>query len=226
MIREIVLDTETTGFKPTDGHKIVEIGCVELINHLPTGKTFHHYLNPKRDVPIDAYNVHGLSAEFLQQFLTFEEVAQEFLDFIKNDPLIIHNAPFDMAFLNFELKAIEREIINQNKIIDTLRMAKKKFPGSPASLDALCRRFKVDNTSRTKHGALIDCELLAEVYLELIEGRQVSFNLELKKEEILNEPARCFPGKKDRIPRNFPPKKEELEQHRFLIDNYILPNKK
>jgi DNA polymerase-3 subunit epsilon len=223
MTREIVLDTETTGFKPKDGHKIVEIGCVELVNHLPTGKTFHHYLNPKRDVPIDAYNVHGLSTEFLRQFPTFEEIAEEFLDFIQDDPLIIHNAPFDLSFLNFELEVIKRSPLNQNEIIDTLRVAKKKFPGSPASLDALCRRFKVDNTSRTKHGALIDCELLAEVYLELLGGRQASFNLEQK--EVVDKPISFSYEKKDRKQRSFPPTQEELEAHQFLIDTYIIKSK-
>jgi len=227
MIREIILDTETTGFKPEAGHKIVEIACVELINHLPTGRTFHHYLNPKRDVPIDAYNVHGLSTEFLKQFLTFEEIVEEFLDFIQKDVLIIHNAPFDLSFLNFELQTVECDIIKHNKIIDTLKIARQKFPGSPASLDALCRRFKIDNKSRTKHGALIDCELLAEVYLELIGGRQISFNLEKKEEKPVDEIKPVyFSEKKNREPRIFLPSPDELRAHKEMMETHILSNKR
>lgn len=178
MTREIVLDTETTGFEPSEGHRIVEIGCVELDGLLPTGKTFHVYINPQRDMPTGAYEVHGLSAEFLSGFPVFEAHVEAFLDFIGDAPLVIHNASFDMKFINAELATVGRPILPQSRAIDTLAMARKAFPGSPASLDALCRRFGIDNASRTLHGALLDSELLAEVYLELRGGRQPGFGLD------------------------------------------------
>lgn len=171
-MREIVLDTETTGFEPSEGHRIVEIGAVELYNHMPTGRTYHQYINPQRDMPVEAFNVHGLSEEFLRPFPVFREVGQAFLDFVGDARLVIHNAAFDIKFLNYELGKVGLTHLSWDQVTDTLIMARKKFPGSPASLDALCRRFGVDNSAREKHGALLDSEILAEVYLELIGGRQ------------------------------------------------------
>jgi len=171
-MREIVLDTETTGLDPTTGDRIVEIGCIELINRLPTENMFHVYINPERDMPKQAEAVHGLSAQRLAGEPKFAEIADDFLAFIGDAPLIIHNASFDMKFINAELKQIGKAVLPFDRAIDTLAMARKKFPGAPASLDALCRRFGVDNTNRDLHGALIDSELLAAVYLELSGGRQ------------------------------------------------------
>ena len=171
-MREIVLDTETTGFEPNEGDRIVEIGAVELLNHLPTGRTYHQYINPQRSMPEGAFSVHGLSVEFLSDKPVFKDIAQELIDFIGNSKIVIHNAAFDMKFLNAELGWASRQLLPKDQAIDTLAMARRKFPGSPASLDALCRRFSVDNTSRTLHGALLDSEILAKVYLELVGGRQ------------------------------------------------------
>lgn len=176
-MREIVLDTETTGFEPSEGHRIVEIGAVELFNHMPTGRTYHQYINPERPMPKEAFEVHGLGDDFLRDKPLFHNIAQAFLDFIGDAMLVIHNASFDMKFLNAELKAANFATLPNDRAIDTVLMARKKFPGSPASLDALCRRFGVDNSAREKHGALLDSEILAEVYLELIGGRQPDFAL-------------------------------------------------
>lgn len=176
-MREIVLDTETTGFEPSEGHRLVEIGCVELLNHMPTGRVYHQYINPKRDMPKDAFEVHGISEEFLADKPVFERVGQEFLDFVQEATLVIHNASFDMKFLNAELGWAGLRTLPMSQALDTLAIARKKFPGSPASLDALCRRFGIDNSAREKHGALLDSEILAEVYLELIGGRQPGFML-------------------------------------------------
>ncbi len=172
-MREIVFDTETTGMDPATGDRIVEIGCVELENHLPTGRTYHQYINPERDVPAEAAAVHGLTEEKLKDEPVFAEIVGDFLDFIGDDAkLIAHNAAFDMKFVNAEIKTLGFPKINDKRVIDTLMIARKKFPGSPANLDALCRRFHIDNSNRTLHGALLDSELLAEVYLELLGGRQ------------------------------------------------------
>ena len=171
-MREIVLDTETTGFEPNDGDRIVEIGAVELFNHLPTGRTYHQYINPQRNMPEGAFGVHGLSEEFLSDKPVFKAIAQDFIDFIGDSKLVIHNASFDMKFLNAELGWVNRSLLPKSQAVDTLAVARRKYPGSPASLDALCRRFGIDNSSRTLHGALLDSEILAEVYLELIGGRQ------------------------------------------------------
>lgn len=176
-LREIVFDTETTGFEPGEGHRLVEMGGVELENHLPTGRTFHVYLNPERDVPADAVRIHGLTTEFLKDKPTFTEKVGEFLDFIGDATLVIHNAEFDMKFVNAELKAAGFKPLSMSRVIDTLPMARKKYPGQPANLDALCRRFKIDNSNRKLHGALLDAELLAEVYLEMLGGRQHGFGL-------------------------------------------------
>jgi len=176
-MREIVLDTETTGFEPTEGHRIVEIGAVELFNHLPTGRTYHQYINPERAMPKEAFEVHGLGDDFLRDKPVFKAVGQAFLDFIGDAKLVIHNAAFDMKFLNAELQWAGLPGLPNDRAVDTLMIARKRFPGSPASLDALCRRFGVDNSSREKHGALLDSEILAEVYLELVGGRQPDFGL-------------------------------------------------
>lgn len=171
-MREIVLDTETTGFEPTEGHRIVEIGAVELFNSLPTGRTYHQYINPQRLMPKEAFEVHGLGDDFLRDKPLFAAVGQAFLDFVGDARLVIHNAAFDIKFLNHELQQVGLPALTWDRVTDTLTMARQKFPGSPASLDALCRRFGVDNSAREKHGALLDSEILAEVYLELIGGRQ------------------------------------------------------
>lgn len=176
-MREIVLDTETTGLDPKDGHRIVEIGCIELVNYVPTNATYHCYINPERSMPSEAEEVHGLTEDFLADKPVFELVADDFLAFIESAPLVIHNARFDIGFLNAELKRLDRPVISMDRAIDTVDLARRKFPGAPASLDALCRRFDIDNSSRTKHGALLDAELLADVYLELIGGRQPGFEL-------------------------------------------------
>jgi DNA polymerase-3 subunit epsilon len=176
-MREIVLDTETTGLDPASGHRVVEIGCVELINHVASGQVFHRYINPERDMPDEAYAVHGLSEEFLSGHPLFAEIVDEFLDFVGDSRLVIHNADFDMKFLNWELTLLQRPTLGRDRALDTVQMARKRFPGSPASLDALCKRFAIDNSARSRHGALLDAELLAEVYLELIGGREPSLSL-------------------------------------------------
>src|SRR5690554_2170741 len=177
-MREIVLDTETTGFEPQEGHRIVEIGAVELLNHLPTGRTFHAYMNPQRPMPTEAFDVHGLGDEFLRDKPLFTHIVDEFLAFIGEEArLVIHNASFDMRFLNAELHWCKRKPLAPQRALDTLAIARKRFPGSPCSLDALCRRYGIDNSARTKHGALLDSEILAEVYLELMGGRQPDFAL-------------------------------------------------
>lgn len=176
MTREIVLDTETTGLSPVNGDRIVEIGCVELINHIPTGQHYHVYLNPERDMPEEAFRVHGLSAEFLSDKPKFAEVADDFLAFIGDGTLVIHNAPFDMGFLNHELEQLRRPRLT-NKVIDTVMVARERHPGARVSLDALCKHYGIDNSKRTLHGALLDSEILADVYLELIGGRQVGLAL-------------------------------------------------
>jgi len=170
-MREFVLDTETTGLDPSDGHRIVEIACIELVNHMPSGRVFHRHVNPERDMPEEAYAVHGLSAEFLATHQPFAAVADEFLAFVGDGRLIIHNAEFDLKFINSELRRLGKEALTC-AIEDTLALARRRYPGAQASLDALCRRFEIDLSARTKHGALLDCELLAAVYLELIGGRQ------------------------------------------------------
>src|SRR6056297_255629 len=176
-MREIVLDTETTGFEPDQGDRIVEIGAVELFNHVPTGNTYHQYINPERGMPQEAFEVHGLGDDFLRDKPVFSSIAQAFVEFIGDAKLVIHNAAFDMKFLNAELSWVRRAAIPMDQAIDTLAIARRRFPGSPASLDALCRRFGIDNSSRTLHGALLDSEILAEVYLELIGGKQPDFAL-------------------------------------------------
>jgi DNA polymerase-3 subunit epsilon len=176
-MREIVLDTETTGLDPAQGHRLVEVGCIELLNRIPTGAVFHAYLNPERDMPAEAFAIHGLSSDFLKGHRRFADVVDEFLVFIGDAPLVIHNAGFDHGFLNAELKRTERALIARERLVDTLLLARRKHPAGPNRLDDLCARYGIDNSRRTKHGALLDAEILAEVYLELIGGRQAQLGL-------------------------------------------------
>ena len=177
-MREIVLDTETTGIDPKDGHRIIEIGALELVNHMPTGEQLHIYINPEREIDAGAVAVHGLTNDFLDDKPLFADIADQFLTFIGADPLVIHNAPFDMGFINAELEKLGRTALPMDRAIDTLTMARRKFPGAQANLNALCRRFEIDNTHRDLHGALIDADLLASVYIELLGGRQPDLSLE------------------------------------------------
>jgi DNA polymerase-3 subunit epsilon len=214
-MREIILDTETTGLSPGDGHRLVEIGCLELINLIPTGRTYQQYINPERDIPPEATAIHGITNDFLSDKPVFSEVAEEFLAFIGESRLVIHNANFDMKFLNAELGKINYPKLKFSRTLCTMMMAREKFPGSPANLDALCRRFKVDNSGRVHHGALLDSELLAEVYLELKGGRQTSLNLIAAKKKQSSdtiEKARPY-----REPRVFSPTPQELELHEELL---------
>ena len=176
---EVILDTETTGLSTIEKHRIVEIGCIELDNQIPTNKIFHQYINPQRSVSEDAYKVHGYSDEFLSDKKTFSEIFEDFLNFIKNKKIIIHNAPFDLSFLNYELKLINQKPINKENVIDTLEIARSKYPGSQNSLDALCKRFNIDNSKREKHNALIDCHLLKEIYINLVDQKAPKLNLEI-----------------------------------------------
>jgi DNA polymerase III subunit epsilon len=213
MQREVVLDTETTGLDPDAGHRIVEVAGLELVNHLPTGRTFHSYVNPQRDVPEEAFRVHGLSAEFLREYPVFAEVVDPLLEFLQDSPLVIHNAAFDVRFLNAELTRHGREPFAPDRAVDSLLLAQRRFPGAPNSLDALCRRFAVDNAARTLHGALLDCELLAEVYLHLIGGRQTMLGLD--------RPGAGAPGRgAARVPRParpHAPSAEELAAHAAFL---------
>lgn len=216
-MREIVLDTETTGFKADEGDRLVEIGCIELVNHIPTGRHYHVYINPERAMPEEAFKVHGLSDEFLKDKPVFAAVAQEFCDFIGEDPLVIHNAQFDLGFLNAELARLAGfPHIAMERAIDTVRLARQKFPGAQASLDALCKRFNIDNSARVKHGALLDAELLAEVYLELIGGRQqgLGFTGSADGETILAAQAPRGPA---RPPRPHAATPEELAAHAAFV---------
>ena len=175
---EIILDTETTGLSVSEKHRIVEIGCIELENQIPTKKIFHEYINPQRKVSDDAFKIHGYSDKFLSDKKTFKEIAENFLNFIKDKKIIIHNAAFDLSFLNYELKLINKQKIEKNTIIDTLEIARQKFPGVQNSLDALCKRFHIDNKKREKHNALLDCQLLKEVYINLLDQKEPKLNLE------------------------------------------------
>jgi DNA polymerase III subunit epsilon len=176
-VREIVLDTETTGLDPFQGHRMVEIGCIELVNRIPSGQSFHRYLNPERDVPPEAVAIHGLSGDFLKDKPFFAEIAEELVAFIGDAPLIAHNAVFDLGFLNAELERAGKMLLQRERVVDTLLLARRKYPGAPNRLDDLCVRYRIDNSHRTKHGALLDAELLAEVYLELIGARQAQLVL-------------------------------------------------
>ncbi len=221
-MREIVLDTETTGLSPAEGHRIIEIGALEMINHVPTGQTFHIYINPERDIDPDAMAVHGITNERVANERVFADIAEDFLNFIQDDPLVIHNAPFDMGFINAELEKCGRQALPKDRAIDTLVMARKKFPGGQASLDALCRKFGIDNTHRELHGAMIDTDLLADVYIELLGGKQPGLSLTANSEQQIamsshtNAPEA---GKEKRAARAFPPSTDEIKAHQqFIID--------
>jgi DNA polymerase III subunit epsilon len=222
-MREIVIDTETTGLEPGDGHRLVEIGALELVNHVPTGRIFHSYLNPDRDMPADARLVHGLTAAFLGEQPRFAEVVEDFLAFLDPDradgieptQLVIHNSAFDVAFLNYELGRLGLPRVDLGRrVVDTLELARQRFAGAPASLDALCRRFNVDATARIRHGALLDAELLAEVYLALIGGRQPDLGLVAARAERVTVPIR---GRVPRAPRPHAPTPEELAAHQAFL---------
>ncbi len=209
---EVVLDTETTGLSVAKGHRIVEIGCIELKDHLPTSKTFHCYLNPQRKVSEDAMKVHGYTDEFLSDKRIFKDVANDFLSFIENKRLVIHNAEFDISHLNNELKLIGRNTINKENVIDTLDIAREKYPGSQISLDALCKRFRIDNSRRKFHTALIDCELLSKVYINLIDQKE-------PKLEFISEDLRSLNQNKETnyCKRIIGPTLEEIENHKIFM---------
>ncbi len=217
-MREIVLDTETTGLDPAAGDRIVEIGALELVNHMPTGRTFHHYINPERPMPQEAFAVHGLSSAFLSDKPVFAAIEEDFLAFVAEDRLVIHNAAFDMKFLNAELARLGRPALPMTRAIDTLDLARRRFPGALNSLDALCRRFGVDNSNRKLHGALLDSELLAEVYLELIGGRQPGLTLGAAgpADAAAAGPADWTPPRR---PKPLPPRLTEAEAdaHRAFV---------
>ncbi len=220
-MREIVFDTETTGLDPFQGDRIVEIGCVELVNHVPTGNVYHQYINPERSMSEEVVAVHGLTEEFLSDKPTFREIADDFLAFIGSDStLIAHNAPFDMKFLNAELSWVGKELLSFDRVIDTVVLAKKRFPGSRVNLNELCKKFHIDNSARTFHGALLDSELLAEVYLELIGGRQPGLVLEKKNESIQSfqsvEDVKSL-AKEYKEPRSFSATADEIEQHTEFV---------
>lgn len=211
-MREIVVDTETTGLDPRAGHRMVEIACLELSHHVPTGRSFHSYCNPEREMPEEAFAIHGLSADFLSGQPRFAEIADELLLFLGSDPLVIHNAEFDLAFLNAELERIGREPLGSS-LIDTLALARRRFPGAPASLDALCRRFQIDLSDRERHGAEIDCSLLANVYLELLGGRQPGLDLVPLRPSVSAPASASAPH----APRTHAPSEDELAAHRELV---------
>ncbi|MFQ5972849.1 MAG: DNA polymerase III subunit epsilon [Alphaproteobacteria bacterium] len=212
-MREIILDTETTGLDPSAGHRVVEIGCVEVFQGIPTGATFQTYVNPERDMPDEAFQVHGLSREFLAKQPTFAEIAQDFLDFIGGATLVIHNAAFDISFLNAELDRLGLPMLKFERTVDTIAIAKRRFPGAQVSLDALCRRFEIDSSARTKHGALLDAELLADVYLELVGGRQRHLEFATTDRAAARGSAR----RKSLSPRPHAPSEAELAAHAQLL---------
>lgn len=218
-MREIILDTETTGLDLKMGHRLVEIGAVELMNHTPTGVNYQTYINPERDVDPGAQEIHGLTTEFLKQQPTFSDISAEFINFLSDSTLIIHNAPFDLGFINMELSNLGLASIHSERVIDTLLLARKKFPGAQASLDALCRRFSIDNRHRDLHGALVDAALLADVYIELIGGKEPTLGLSATKPKMVAaDTTRVY-----REPRSFPASEEELELHRAFVETLVNP---
>jgi|TARA_Y100000782_G_C10077863_1_gene220713 DNA polymerase-3 subunit epsilon len=220
---EVILDTETTGLSIIEKHRIVEIGCIELENQIPTNKIFHEYLNPQRSVSEDAYKIHGYSDDFLSDKKTFSEIAESFLKFIKDKKIIIHNAAFDLSFLNYEFRLINQKAINKNNIIDTLEIARLKYPGSQNSLDALCKRFNIDNSKREKHNALIDCQLLKEVYINLVDQKEPKLNL--VNAEIFDLKFKDNLIKKNNNSRNIvKPSSVELELHRNYLKYHLQKN--
>ena len=220
---EVILDTETTGLSIIEKHRIVEIGCIELENQIPTNKIFHEYLNPQRTVSEDAYKVHGYSDKFLSNKKTFSEIAKNFLNFIKDKKIIIHNAVFDLSFLNYELKLINKKTIDKNKIIDTLEIARQKYPGSSNSLDSLCKRFNIDNSKREKHNALVDCQLLREVYINLVDQKEPRLNL--KNIEIFDLKLKDNPNiNNNNAKKVIKPTSEELELHKSFLKYHLQKN--
>ena len=220
---EVILDTETTGLSTAHNHRIVEIGCIELKNQIPTNKIFHEYLNPQRSVSEEAKKIHGYSDEFLSDKKNFSEIADNFLNFIKDKKIIIHNAAFDLSFLNYELKLINKKEININNIVDTLEIARQKYPGTQNSLDALCKRFNVDNSKREKHSALTDCQLLREVYINLIDQKEPKLNLE--SAQILDLKFKDNLVKKNNDSRKVVrPSSVELELHRNYLKYHLQKN--
>ena len=217
-MNEIFLDTETTGLSFKDGHRIVEIACVETKDLIPTGKIFHKLINPKRDVPLEAFQVHGFSEEFLKDKETFDQVADEFLSFVKNKKIIIHNASFDLGFLDGELSFNKKEKIDKKLVIDSLEVARNKFPGTSNSLDALCKRFNVDLSRRTKHNALLDCELLREVYINLLDVKEPKFNLSNNSSESNNIKSKDYNKTVLKISAN------ELEKHSDFLKSELKKN--
>ena len=215
-MREIVFDTETTGFEPSEGHRIVEIACLELVNQIPTGRRKQYYLNPERDMPEAAFRIHGLSEEFLRDKPKFAEIADALMDFIGDAPLVAHNAEFDMRFLNAELALLKRTTVPLDRATDTVRLARSKFPGAPVSLDALCKRFAIDNTQRTLHGALLDAQLLAEVYLQLLGGPQTGLSLTNAAEEAARAALNVV-GRIIRPARPHAASAEELAAHAAFV---------
>ena len=220
---EVILDTETTGLSTAEKHKIVEIGCVELNDQIPTNNIFHTYINPERTVSDDAYKVHGYTNKFLSNQKTFAEISNDFLNFIKDKKLVIHNAPFDLSFLSYELKLINKKPIDIKNVVDTLEIARSKYPGAQNSLDALCKRFNVDNSKREKHNALIDCHLLKEVYINLVDQKEPKLNLE--SNEIINSKLKNLPDNKGKISRIIiKPNNEEINLHKKYLKSSLLKN--
>lgn len=219
-LREITFDTETTGIDPNAGHRIIEIGCVELIDKVRTGNFFHTYINPERDVPKSSTDVHGLTAGFLSDKPLFKAIAQQFLDFVKDDKLVIHNAGFDLKFINHELNKVGLPLINANRAIDTLNLARDKFPGAKASLDALCTRFGIDLSKREKHGALLDAELLVDVYIELLGGAQGTMQLD---DNAIIYDERLIRKRKYLQKREFFVSEEEIEAHKEFVGKIKQP---
>lgn len=225
-MREIVLDTETTGLSPADGHRIIEIGALEMINHVPTGKTFHIYINPERDIEADAMAVHGITNERVANEPVFADIVDDFISFIGDAPLVIHNAPFDMGFINAEFEKCGRARLPDDRAIDTLVMARRKFPGGQASLDALCRKFGIDNSHRDLHGAMIDTDLLADVYIELLGGKQPGLSLTADDQpQVAGYSRAAIPqaGKDHRPARSFPASPDELKAHQDFVDGLSDP---
>ena len=216
-MREIVLDTETTGLDPLRGDRLVEIGCIEILNRMPTGQTFHRYLNPERDMPAEAFAVHGLSTELLAGKPLFAEVAEEFLEFIADAPLVIHNASFDIGFINAELDRIKRQPITRDRLVDTLLLARRKHPGVSNRLDDLCSRYAIDNSRRTKHGALLDAELLAEVYIDLIGARQSQLILASETRAAQADAHGEMPRRQREVPLAPRITDDDREAHRAFI---------
>tara|TARA_B100000408_G_scaffold43271_1_gene33123 strand:+ start:13 stop:690 length:678 start_codon:yes stop_codon:yes gene_type:complete len=220
---EVILDTETTGLSNTEKHRIVEIGCIELSNQISTNKIFHEYINPQRPVSEEAYKIHGYSDKFLSDKKTFAEISEDFLNFIKDKKLIIHNAPFDLSFLNYEMRLIKKKEIDKKNIIDTLEIARAKYPGSQNSLDALCKRFNIDNSKRKKHNALIDCHLLKEIYVNLVDQKEPKFNLE--STEIIDAKFdNNINRKSNKVKRIIEPNNEELQLHKKYLKLHLPKN--